>query len=218
MTLGQQEATILSHDRIVAERTKLFYDSYAREYALSIPGQVTGGMKEWLDRFSAEASFRGPIFEIGSGTGRDAHYLESLGHRVQRSEIADPFITSFAAQGIDVLRFDVLDDSFPGRQHAVFANSVFCHMTNRQLRRVLRNVHEALVPEGRLGFNTKAAAVTFSKMSGSDRLPAARYFSHWPPGKLRAEVERAGFDVVWWSERPAILRPTPWVNLIVRKR
>ncbi|MBL0885018.1 class I SAM-dependent methyltransferase [Myceligenerans indicum] len=218
MSLVRQEETTLSHDRIVAEKTRLSYESFAQEYALSIPRQVTGGMKEWLDRFVAGVPLTGAIFEVGSGTGRDATYLESMGYRVQRSEIAAPFLRSFQEQGIGALRFDVLTDDFPGRQQAVFANSVFCHMTNRQLRTALENVHEALDHGGRLGFNTKAAPVPWNSMVQNERLPGERYFSRWPPGKLRAEVERAGFTVLWCSERPAILRPTPWVNLVVRKR
>lgn len=206
------------HDVIVAQRTRLYYERFADEYASSIPHRVTGGMKEWMDRFVADVPRATTIFEIGSGTGRDADYLESLGFRVQRSEIAEPFIRSFAAQGLPALRFDVLNDRFPRSQDVVFANSVFCHMTTWQLRRALRNVHDALVPGGRLGFNTKAAEVPWSATVRNDRLPGSRYFSHWPPSKLRAEVESAGFDVLWWSEKPAILRPTPWVNLVVRKR
>lgn len=214
---GRQEATVLSHDQLVAHRTKSFYERFAHEYELSIPDRVTGGMKEWLDTLAAGIPLTAPIFEVGSGTGRDASYLESQGYTVQRSEIADSFIRRFEERGIDALKFDVLNDRFPGPQEAVFANSVFCHMTNRQLRTALGNVHDALVQGGRLGFNTKSAAVPWNTMAQSDRLPGSRYFSHWPPSKLRSEVERAGFEVLWWSERPAILRPTPWVNLVVRK-
>jgi SAM-dependent methyltransferase len=217
MSSEQQGGALLAHDQVVAQKTRWFYESFAPEYALSIPDRVTGGMKEWLDTFVAGASRATTIFEIGSGTGRDAAYLESMGYTVQRSEIADSFIGRFRRQGIDALKFDVLNDRFPGRQHLVFANSVFCHMTNRQLRRALRNVHDALVPGGRLGFNTKSALVPWSAMAQNDRLPGPRYFSHWPPSKLRAEVELAGFEVSWWSEKPAILRPTPWVNMVVRK-
>jgi SAM-dependent methyltransferase len=218
MSLGQQGVVALSHDQIVAQRTRLFYERFAQEYASSIPRHVTGGMKEWLDKFLAELPSVARIFEIGSGTGRDAAYFESLGYEVQRSEIADSFIGAFGEQGIDALKFDVLNDEFPGPQDAVFANSVFCHMTNRQLRSAFENIHDALVEGGLLGFNTKSAAVSWNLMAESDRLPGSRYFSHWPPGKLRVEVEGAGFDVLWWSEKPAILRPTPWVNLVVRKR
>lgn len=217
MSLLLQEDVALSYDLLVAEKTRSFYESFAQEYASSIPRAVTGGMKEWLDRFVANISPGTEVFEVGSGTGRDAAYLESMGYHVQRSEIAAPFLRGFAQQGFDALRFDVLRDRFPGKQRAVFANSVFCHMTNRQLRAALENVYEALVPRGRLGFNTKAAPVSWHSMVQNERLPGARYFSRWPPEKLRSEVERVGFRVLWCSERPAILRPTPWVNLVLQK-
>ncbi|MEU4384957.1 class I SAM-dependent methyltransferase [Promicromonospora sp. NPDC023805] len=218
MSSRQREAAIPSHDQIVAQSVKLFYEKFAEEYASSIPDRATGGMKEWLDRLIDGLSGSVPIFEIGSGTGRDAAYFESLGYAVQRTEIANSFIRRFEEQGIDVLKFDVLNDSFPGRQHIVLANSVFCHMTDWQLRSALKNVYDALVPGGRLGFNTKSAAVHWSANLQNERLPGSRYFSHWPPNELRAEVERVGFEVLWWSESPAILRPTPWVNLVLRKR
>ena len=175
-------------------------------------------MKEWLDAFVAGVPQATPIFEVGSGTGRDAAYLEKKGYSVQRSEIAGSFIRAFEEQAISVSKFDVLNDGFPGEQHLVFANSVFCHMTNRQLTSVLEKIYDALVPGGRLGFNTKSAMVPWHTTVRNERLPGARYFSHWPPNKLRAEVERVGFDVLSCFVQPAILRPTPWVNLVVEKR
>jgi SAM-dependent methyltransferase len=218
MSAMRQEFSIRSHDQIVAHNTWQYYENHAQEYALSIPSQVTGAMKEWIDVFVADLPRGASIFEVGSGTGRDAIYLESLGFKVQRSDIASPFIKAFDDQGFAVQRFDVLKDNFPGRQQVVFANSVLCHMTNRQLHTALKTVHDALVPGGRFGFNTKSAPVSWNTWGGEERGPGYRYFSHWPPAKLFAEVERIGFEVVWWSERPAILRPTPWVNLVVRKR
>lgn len=217
MNLSRQAAVEPSHDLIVAQKTRSFYERFAQEYASSIPEHVTGAMKEWLDTLVSGVPHETPVFEIGSGTGRDAVYLESLGYRVQRSEIADSFIKAFEERGVDVVKFDVLNDSFPGSQHVVFANSVFCHLTNRQLRDALKNVYDALVPGGRLGFNTKSAEMLRNAMVHSELLPESRYFSYWPPDKLRAEVERIGFDVRWWSDRPAILRPTAWVNLVVEK-
>ena len=218
MTLLQQETELLPHDAIVAKETRRFYERFAVEYASSIPHDVTGAMKEWLDVFVAGIERSERVFEIGSGTGRDAAYLESLGYDVQRSEIAEPFLKSFREQGVEALRFDVLTDPFPASQRAVFANSVFCHMTARQLGRALKNVHDALEPGGRLAFNTKADEVRWGATVRNARLPGYRYFSHWPPSLIRSEVENMGFDVLWWSEKPAILRPTPWVNLVVRKR
>ncbi|MGI5190011.1 class I SAM-dependent methyltransferase [Promicromonospora sp. CA-289599] len=208
----------VSDDILVAQSIKSYYEKFAREYAFSIPGSVTGGMQEWLDVLIAGVSCDVPIFEIGSGTGRDASYLESLGFAVQRSEIADAFIRRFEEQGISALKFDVLNDRFPGPQHVVFANSVFCHMTNGQLRKVLDSVHDALVPGGKLGFNTKSAAVCQHAMVQSDHLPGSRYFSYWPASELRVETENAGFEVLWCSEGPAVLRSTPWVNLVLQKR
>lgn len=218
MTMMRQEVAIRSHDQIVALDTWNYYEHHAQEYASSIPSQVTGAMKEWIDAFVAGVPSGSPIFEIGSGTGRDAIYLESLGFKVQRSDIASPFIEAFADQGFAVRKFDVLNEKFPEWQQLVFANSVLCHMTSRQVRTALETVHDALVPGGRFGFNTKSAPVSWNT-SGADRTePGYRYFSHWPPSKLFAEVESIGFEVVWWSEGPAILRPTSWVNLVVQKR
>jgi SAM-dependent methyltransferase len=207
----------MSHDEIVALKTRAFYEEFADEYASSIPHHVSGGMKEWLDVLVAGVPLATPIFEVGSGTGRDAAYLEGKGYSVQRSEIAGSFIRAFEEQGISVSEFDVLNDSFPGEQHLVFANSVFCHMTSRQVTNTLEKIYDVLVPGGRLGFNTKSALVPWHKTIANERLPGARYFSHWPPSKLRAEVERVGFNVLSCFEQSAILRPTPWVNLVVEK-
>ena len=109
-------------------------------------------------------------FEIGSG-GRDAAYLEDKGYSVQRSEIAGSFIRAFEEQGISASEFDVLNDNFPGEQHLVFANSVFCHMTSRQLTNTLEKIYDALVPGGRLGFNTKSALVPWHKTIANERPP-----------------------------------------------
>lgn len=205
------------YDIRVAQSIKSYYETFAQEYAFSISDSVTGGVQEWLHALIAGVSRDVPMFEIGSGTGRDASYLESLGFTVQRSEIADAFIRRFEEQGIGALKFDVLNDDFPGPQHVVFANSVFCHMTNGQLRKALASVYGALVPGGRLGFNTKSAAVRQNAMVQSEHLPGSRYFSYWPASELRAETEEVGFEVLWCSEGPAVLRSTPWVNLVLQK-
>jgi SAM-dependent methyltransferase len=145
----------------------------------------------------------GIVLEVGSGTGRDAEALESLGRRVRRTDATRAFVDMQRAEGHEADVLDVLGDALVDDEHgpyaAVFANAVFLHFTPDELQLVLAKVRGALGPGGVLGFSVKVG-------DGSEwsehKLGLPRFFQYWRREPLRALVEAAGFRVVELREEP----------------
>ena len=75
----------------------------------------------------------------------------------------------------------------------IFADAVFLHFTEPELRLVLNKVHEALKPTGRLAFTLKAGEgeeSTIRKMDGP------RYFHFWLEDEITQILQETGFSEV----------------------
>ena len=69
------------------------------------------------------------VFEIGSGDGTNAKFIESLGFEVTASDTADDFIKATQSQGIKTIKFDAIEDEFPEKYFGIFCWRVFVHFT-----------------------------------------------------------------------------------------
>lgn len=70
----------------------------------------------------------GTILELGSGPGRDAEYLESLGVSVARTDGALAFVEMMRAEGFTAEVLDMRTGQFNGTYDAVVANAVLLHL------------------------------------------------------------------------------------------
>ena len=60
------------------------------------------------------------VFEIGSGSGANAKFIESLGFKVTASDTAEGFIEATRKKGVETIEFDALEDDFPEKYFAIF--------------------------------------------------------------------------------------------------
>ncbi|MBM3198601.1 MAG: hypothetical protein FJZ58_05035, partial [Chlamydiae bacterium] len=111
------------------ERTLSSYELATQEYVQGTATEVSGSFKKWIDATLALLSEEAEIFEIGSGFGRDAKYMESYGFHVERSDATEAFIALMQTEGYAALYFNVITDTFPSTYDLIFANAVFLHLT-----------------------------------------------------------------------------------------
>ncbi|MBX4209558.1 class I SAM-dependent methyltransferase [Candidatus Parcubacteria bacterium] len=127
-------------------------------YIQHAPTVLDGTAKVWIDDFLAGLPKEATILEIGSGTGRDAEYIERKGYPVIRTDIHQEFVdhqrTAYEKQ---VYIYDVTKDSLPPNlpqtYDAILARSVLNHFTLEDLKKIFMTLAARLNPGGKLAFN-----------------------------------------------------------------
>lgn len=167
------------------------YDENIQAYIDGSPQTVDGDLKVWIDTQFSEVNLNAKILEIGSGTGRDARYLESKGFTVQRTDASEGFIELLRSQGEGVKLLNILTDEIGEEYDVIFADAVFLHFTEEQLKQVFKKAYHALSEDGKLLFTLKEGEgeeVTNSKL-GADR-----FFKYWKEEPIKAVLDIVGFS------------------------
>jgi SAM-dependent methyltransferase len=149
--------------------------------------------KTWLDRTLALLSKNARIFEIGSGFGRDARYIESKGFTVQRSDATKAFVHLLQQEGYSADLFNVLTEDFSATYDLIFANAVFLHFTPSEFQKVLDKIHASLSPNGILSFTVKQG---IGEEWTSAKVGHPRYFCYWCIDALESLLESKGFTMI----------------------
>ncbi|WP_433586450.1 class I SAM-dependent methyltransferase [Microbacterium hydrocarbonoxydans] len=204
-----------SGDRL--DEVRAAYEASHAEYLATTPVEVTGAMKEWMDCTLRGVPVNARILEVGSGSGRDADYFESLGYRVQRTDVVHHFIERLRGQGKDAEYLDAVRDDFPDDLDVIFANAVVCHFEKPQFSLFLARARAALNPGGVLSFSTKLGT-EYEPTSRQSRLPATRKFSRWPTEELVRFLDDHDFDVEWLTVSGGIRSTSQWINVVAMRR
>jgi leucyl-tRNA synthetase len=191
------------------------YNKNADAYLERTPSDMTGEWKEFFDGFFSGVSKEASVFEFGSGTGRDASYVESLGYSVTRSDVPESFIDMMKKDGHDALKFDLLADGLAYQKYDVLlASAVFVHFTTEQLKNVLKKLNLNLKDSGSLLFTVKDKEDKGKESEVSDeKLDAPRFFSYWTKEEITKISEDAGFKI------ESISKPegSHWIQIVARK-
>lgn len=172
------------------ERTLGAYERNVDKFIELTPKDTIGDTKLWLDLLIDKVNADSDIFEIGSGFGRDAQYMESRGLTVQCSDGAPGFLGELASRGLKAQYFNALTDPFPGKYDLIFADAVFEHFTRQQFEGILNKVHGATNEDGTLGFCVRRGDGEYWT---SDKLDEERYFCLWQPDSLAEQIRDANF-------------------------
>ena len=172
-------------------RTVQMYEGYARNYALLIDPFPDPDWRQWLDRLGTDVGPGARILEVGSGTGRDADYLESLGAEVQRTDATQAFLDIQAERGRKAHLLNVVTDELtafgqPGYD-AIVAMCVLIHVDRPVLPGVLAKIRAALRPYGLFLVKMREGA--------GDHVSATCFTSQCRPGEFEALVSDAGFVI-----------------------
>ncbi len=165
-------------------------------------------VQAWVDLALSNCSRTSKIFEIGTGLGTEADYIEDKGFSVIRSDVAHSFIEHNLKKGKEIIYFDVLLDQFADRYDMIFADAVFLHFTKAQLIVALQKIHDALLPGGQLVFATKFGD---GEEMVSKKVDLPRYFKYWPSTKLGDLLMKEGYTINLLKE---LSGPGDWMVVI----
>ncbi len=192
-------------------------DSYGRrtqEYIDGTPHEVSGTVKEWLDRAVAGVLRDARILELGSAFGRDAAYLASLGYRVECTDATPAFVDVLRATGLGARVLNAITDELPRNVDVVLANAVLLHYTRDEAADVIGKVYGSLKPGGTFAFTLKLGE---GEEWTEAKLGAPRFFCYWTQPEIRGVLTAVGFaDVTIWTSRHRV-GGSEWLLVIARK-
>ena len=174
-------------------QTLATYNAKAQTYIDTSPQYVDGQLKVWIDSNLAILSKDARILEIGSGTGKDAKYIASKGYSMELTDASQGFINHLRTEGFEPRLLNAIEDDLGANYDMIFADAVFLHFTEPELRLVLGKVNAALNPTGRLAFTLKAGE---GEESTTRKMDAPRYFHFWLEEEIRQILQETGFREV----------------------
>ena len=181
------------------KKTLASYENKIAEYVNGTPSVVDGEMKTWLDNFAGSLHSGSTVFEIGSGTGRDADYLSNVhSMNVICSDVPDGFVSMLRHKGYEAYSFDALNDAFPVSQvDGVLANAVLHHFTEDELNSFLKKVFTFTDGNGYFAFSVKSGE---GSEWTNEKLGEPRFFQYWSQINMMSAVIKAGFTDVQISD------------------
>ncbi len=154
------------------------------------------------------------ILDVGCGPGRDVVYFHSLGHEAVGLDACLPFVEmAREVSGCEILHQSFLELDLPmERFDGVFANASLFHVPTQELGRVLRALHDTLVPGGVLFCSNPRGEDT-------EGVRGERYGAYHTLETWRAYVTSAGFAEVDHYYRPEgkPRHEQPWLATVWRR-
>jgi SAM-dependent methyltransferase len=175
-------------------RTIQSYTESVREYDAQVSARPPSYIAGPLRRMMTYVAPGGLVLEVGSGTGRDADFIESLGGTVRRTDATQAFLDLQAERGKHGERLNLLTDALAGPYDAILAICVLIHIERADTDRVLRKIRKALRPGG-----VFLAAV----WEGSGQTGGRYHMTYWSRTAFARRLTAAGLTVEWDSRRVA---------------
>lgn len=179
------------HQKVTLESYNHNIDEYLEKVAADTSRTLAywPGAQAFLDLLEPGQT----IFELGSGSGRDANVIEQAGFRVNRSDAALGFVEHIRSEGHDVVVYNVLHAPLTQKQTAIFANAVLLHFDEAQIQDALTNIHSSLTPGGLLYLGMKLGTFEGWREKG---LSGKRYFKFWQLPALERLIKTVGFQLL----------------------
>lgn len=190
------------------------YDRIAPIFAArnaAMPGELAALGRDFL----ALAGDRGPVLEVGCGTGRDMAWLEARGAAVIGVDLSGGMLAEARriARG-PLLRMDMRRLAFAGRHFGgVWCMAALLHLPKGAAREALREMHRALVPGGALALTLQEGAGEGWERGGYDH-EVERYFARYIQPEAAALLRASGFAVHAWTRNAAGARR--WLGFLAR--
>lgn len=194
-------------------RTIESYNGHIQEYIDGTPQEVSGVVKEWLDKSLSGLPKDARILEFGSAFGRDATYLQSKGYIVECTDATPAFVDLLQQQGFNARRLNAITDELPQGIDYVLANAVLLHFTREETAQVLSKVHASLNGGGRFAFTLKEGE---GEEWSEAKLGVPRFFCYWTQEQISQYLSDAGFEDVDITG-DAETKNATWLQIIAKK-
>ena len=140
------------------------------------------------------------VFEIGSGDGANAKFIQNLGFEVTASDTAGDFIKATQNQGLKTIKFNALEDSFPEKYSAVFCWRVFVHFTKEDALDIIQKVYDTLEDNGIFIFNAMNREIKnvdneWVDFEGEYHMGAERYYHYFSHEDLDNMIQTTNFKI-----------------------
>ena len=201
--------------RAAAKRATV--ESYDASAAAFRDGTARETIDERIVEYAAAVGPGGRILEIGSGGGRDASALESVGLSVRRTDVSQGFVDLMRADGctadiLDPLTDDLDDPERPGTPYdGVWANACLLHVDRGDLPVVLRRLADATRAGGHLRLSLKEG--DGARWSTHGHVAGPRRFTFWRAGPLAEVVGASGWQVDSVEQYLGTLGEQTWLDL-----
>ncbi len=197
-------------------KTLQTYQDKIEEYVKNTPHQVDldPGLQEWLDISIKDLSVSSQIFEIGSGFGRDAKYIQEQGLNVQTSDAVEGFVNILRNDGFKAAVFNPLEQEFPSSYDLILATAVLLHFNKEEIHLVISKAFEALNEDGRLAFTVKKGE---GEKWVTKKLSAPRYYRYWQSEPLIKILGEIGFTKVYVHENEQGYNEDLWLRVVATK-
>jgi len=196
------------------QQTIQSYEDHVQDYIDGTPQQVSGILKEWLDRTLAMTAKDARILELGSAMGRDAAYVQSQGYTVECTDVTEGFVTLLQEKGFNARKLNAITDDLGGPYDLVLASAVLLHFTREEVAAVLNKIHQALSDGGIFAFTLKQGE---GEEWSSEKLGSPRFFCYWQADQIADYLQDAGFEKIDITEGQVGSRNVQWLQIIAKK-
>lgn len=188
------------------------YNDHTEEYLRSMSSSTSDDIKRWIDRMLKLVPLGGRVLELGSGAGRDATYMESLGYHVVATDAAQGFVDRLQKAGHETKQLNALTDEYGNDYDLLFANAVLLHFSPEDVKTVLRKAHDSLNEDGIMAFSVKQG-------QGSEwlteKIDAPRQFYYWNKPDIEQLLKDSDFSIVEITEGKS--RKASWHYVIAKR-
>lgn len=183
------------------EKTINSYEKYAKEYVnqknADSNDNIIKQKHAMLSNCLKGVPKSGRLFEIGSGSGEDAAYIQSLGYsNLIVSDVADSFINILRKKGFSPIKFNLLKNDFPEKYDFIHCWAVLMHFTKKEAGESIKKIYNSLIDGGKVLFCVKTSkdkAEEWKRLSEKD---GEIYFSFWSKDELELFLNQVGFKKI----------------------
>lgn len=197
-------------------KTLQAYNQKVQAYVDDLPAEPIAEHKDFMKLALKGLDHSANILELGSGTGRDAKWIQSLGYKVLCTDAAESFLELLASEGLDSKLLDVLKDDFGGPYDLIYASALLVHFDDAETELIIRKAHAALKPNGRFAIRTKEG-----QRDGwtTEKMDLPRYMRYWDKATLESNLEKAGFRITssYSTGGSKDHRGVPWMYIVAEK-
>jgi SAM-dependent methyltransferase len=176
--------------------------------------KIRKGHQAFLSKSLQTISKDGKLFEVGSGYGRDAIFIRSLGYSIQVSDAVDSFIERLKQEDFEPVKFNLITDDFTDKYDYILANAVLVHFPKDEVEKSIRKIYDTLNLNGVFAFSLKQRAGGGEDYK-TDIAGERRYFSYWDIGEIERVAKKVGFKIISVEQIGGIR--ACWLDVIVKK-
>ena len=183
------------------EKTVNSYEKYANEYinqsVADFNDDKTKQKHNMLGNCLRGVPKSGKLFEIGSGSGEDATYIQSLGYNnLTVSDVADSFINILRKKGFSPIKFNLLKDAFPEQYDFIYCWAVLMHFTKAEAKGSIKRIYNSLTDGGKVLLCVKSSRDKTTEWKKLGEEDGEIFFSFWSKDELELFLNQVGFKKI----------------------